>query len=110
MDSTGVGALIRLRKRSRELNHHFFLVAPRPQFSAALKLMKLDEFFTIQASTSGVRILMESAAGAAPVTSDVQEKELQHPLGRRGDGTQFCGELGRLYRIRTFPGHARDEL
>jgi N-acetylglucosaminyldiphosphoundecaprenol N-acetyl-beta-D-mannosaminyltransferase len=77
VDSTGVGALIRLRKRSRELNHHFFLVAPRPQFSAALKLMKLDEFFTIQASTSGVRILMESAAGAAPVTSDVQEKELQ---------------------------------
>ena len=77
LDSTGVGALIRLRKRSRELNHHFFLVAPRPQVWAALKLMKLDEFFTMQASTSGVRILMESAAGATPVTSDVQEKELQ---------------------------------
>jgi len=76
-DSTGIGALIRLRKQARELGHQFFLVAPRPQVSAALKLMKLDEFFTIQASASGVRILMESAAGAAPVTSDVQEKELQ---------------------------------
>jgi anti-anti-sigma factor len=77
VDSTGIGALIRLRKQARELGHQFFLVAPRPQVSAALKLMKLDDFFTIQASASGVRILMESAAGAAPVSSDVQEKELQ---------------------------------
>ena len=77
VDSTGIGVLIRLRKRSRELGHQFFLVAPRSQVSAALKMMKLDEFFTIQASVSGVRILMEGASGANPVTSDVLEKELQ---------------------------------
>ncbi len=77
VDSTGIGALIRLRKQARDLGHQFFLVAPRPQVTAALKLMKLDEFFTIQASASGVRILLESSAGAAPVTSDVMEKELQ---------------------------------
>lgn len=77
VDSTGIGALIRLRRRARELNWQFFLIAPRPQVAAALKLMKLDEFFTIQASIAGARIIMESAAGAAPVTSGVQEKELQ---------------------------------
>jgi N-acetylglucosaminyldiphosphoundecaprenol N-acetyl-beta-D-mannosaminyltransferase len=76
-DSTGVGALIRLRRRSRELGWQFFLIAPCPSVAAALKLMKLDEFFTIQASLAGARILMESSAGTAPVTSGVLAAELQ---------------------------------
>jgi len=76
-DSTGIGALIRLRKRARELGWQFFLIAPRPPVKAALKMMKLDEFFTVQASLAGARILMVSAAGAPAVTSGVQEKELQ---------------------------------
>lgn len=76
VDSTGIGALIRLRRRSRELGWQFFLIAPRPPVEAALKMMKLDEFFTIQASIAGARIIMDSAVGAAPVTSDVQEAEL----------------------------------
>jgi exopolysaccharide biosynthesis WecB/TagA/CpsF family protein/anti-anti-sigma factor len=77
VDSTGIGALIRLRRRARELGWQFFLIAPRPPVEAALKLMKLDEFFTIQASIAGARIIMESTAGAAPVTSGVLEAELQ---------------------------------
>jgi N-acetylglucosaminyldiphosphoundecaprenol N-acetyl-beta-D-mannosaminyltransferase len=76
-DSTGIGALIRLRRRSRELGWQFFLIAPHPPVESALKLMKLDEFFTIQASLSGARIVMESAAGAMSVSSGVQETELQ---------------------------------
>jgi N-acetylglucosaminyldiphosphoundecaprenol N-acetyl-beta-D-mannosaminyltransferase len=76
-DSTGVGALIRLRRRARELGWQFFLIAPRPPVEAVLKLMKLDEFFTIQASAAGARIVMESAAGAASVTSGVLEAELR---------------------------------
>ncbi|HUC83927.1 MAG TPA: WecB/TagA/CpsF family glycosyltransferase [Candidatus Acidoferrales bacterium] len=76
-DSTGVGALIRLRRRSRELGWQFFLITPRPAVEAALKQMKLEEFFTIQASVAGARIVMESAAGAAAVTSGVLEAELQ---------------------------------
>ncbi|HEY5043512.1 MAG TPA: STAS domain-containing protein, partial [Verrucomicrobiae bacterium] len=76
-DSTGIGALIRLRKRARELGWQFILIAPRPPVVSALKLMKLDEFFTVQASLAGARILMESSAGAPSVTSGVQEKELQ---------------------------------
>jgi N-acetylglucosaminyldiphosphoundecaprenol N-acetyl-beta-D-mannosaminyltransferase len=77
VDSTGIGALIRLRRRSRELGWQFFLIALRPPVAAALKLMKLDEFFAIQASLAGARIVMESAVGVAPVTSGVLEAELQ---------------------------------
>jgi len=77
VDSTGIGALIRLRRKARELGWQFFLIAPRPPVEAALKMMKLDEFFTIQASLSGARILMESTVGSVPVSSGVQEAELQ---------------------------------
>ena len=76
-DSTGIGSLIRLRKRARESGNQFFLIAPRAPVAAALKLMKLDEFFTVQASIAGVRILMESSAGALAVTSDTLDNGLQ---------------------------------
>ena len=76
-DSTGVGTLVRLRRRARELGWQFFLINPRPQVEAALKVLKLDEFFMIQASLAGARIVMESGAGAAAVSSGVLEAELQ---------------------------------
>jgi N-acetylglucosaminyldiphosphoundecaprenol N-acetyl-beta-D-mannosaminyltransferase len=76
-DSTGVGLLIRLRKRARELGHQFFLITPRPPIEAALKLMKLDEFFNIQADLNSAYILMESAAGTPVVSSGVQQTELK---------------------------------
>ncbi len=76
-DSTGVGMLIRLRKRARELEHQFVLISPRPQIEAALKLMKLDEFFNIQTGLNSAYILMESVTNAPKVTSGVQQTELQ---------------------------------
>jgi N-acetylglucosaminyldiphosphoundecaprenol N-acetyl-beta-D-mannosaminyltransferase len=75
-DSTGIGVLIRLRKRSREHGFQFFLVAPRPAIEDALKLMKLDEFFIIQTSLNSARLQMENAARSPVVTSGVAEKEL----------------------------------
>ena len=77
IDSTGIGTLIRLRKRARELAHQFYLIAPRPPVEAALRMMKLDEFFTVQASVAGACILMESLARSPVVSSGVQETELQ---------------------------------
>jgi len=76
-DSTGVGMLIRLRRRARELGWQFFLIAPRPQIEAALKVMKLDEFFNVQASVASARMVLESASNTVPVTSGVNEAELQ---------------------------------
>jgi N-acetylglucosaminyldiphosphoundecaprenol N-acetyl-beta-D-mannosaminyltransferase len=77
VDSTGVGALIRLRRRSRELGWHFFLVGLRPPVEAALKLMKLNEFFMIQPAVAGARSVMESMACMTQVTSGVRDAELQ---------------------------------
>ncbi len=77
IDSTGLGLLMRLRKRARELGHQFFLVALRPTVETALKAMRLDEFFTLQASVAGARIIMESFARTAAVSSGVKESTLQ---------------------------------
>ena len=76
-DSTGIGALVRLRRRAVESGRQFHLVAPPPPVVAALRSMKLDEFFSIQASLSGARMLMESVAATTPVTSGVLATELQ---------------------------------
>ncbi|MEI8288835.1 MAG: WecB/TagA/CpsF family glycosyltransferase [Verrucomicrobiota bacterium] len=76
-DSTGIGVLIRLHKRSRELGLQFYLISPQPPVEAALKMMKLNDFFNIQTSVAGAQFLMDSLAQSPMVTSDVQETELQ---------------------------------
>ena len=76
-DSTGIGLLIRLRKKARELGYEFYLIAPRPPILAALRMMKLHDFFNVQSSITSARYLMESVARAPVVTSQVQENELQ---------------------------------
>ena len=94
-DSTGIGVLIRLRKRARELGHQFFLVAPRPPIESILRMMKLEEFFSIQNSAASARLLMESAAQASPVNSSINQNVLQ--LQWRGDVTaRNAVELGAL--------------
>jgi len=77
VDSTGIGLLIRLRKRARELGHQFFLIAPRLSVVATLRLMKLEEFFSIQSSIAGARLLIESIARTPVVDSAVAGPELQ---------------------------------
>ena len=76
-DSTGIGALVRLRRLTVESNHQFYLIAPPPPIAAALRMMKLDDFFNIQTSLAGARTLMQSVATTAPVTSGVLATELQ---------------------------------
>ena len=94
-DSTGMGVLIRLRKRARELGHQFVLVAPRPAIESILRMMKLEEFFSIQNSTASARLLIESAAQASPVKSSMNQNTLQ--LQWRGDVTALnVVELGAL--------------
>ena len=99
-DSTGVGVLIRLRKRARELGRQFILIAPRPPVQDALKLMKLDEFFTVQASLAGARILMESSAGATPVSSGASGKVLS---------IRWAGEITTLNAV-ELGAHTESEL
>ena len=74
-DSTGIGVLIRLRKRARELGHQFFLVAPQPAVQSALALMKLEEFFSLQPTLASARLALENATRPPVVTSNVREKQ-----------------------------------
>jgi N-acetylglucosaminyldiphosphoundecaprenol N-acetyl-beta-D-mannosaminyltransferase len=76
-DSTGIGVLIRLRRRARELSNQFILVAMKPPIEAALRAMKLDEFFTTQATVAGARMMLESLTKTPAVSSDVALTELQ---------------------------------
>jgi len=76
-DSSGIGMLIRLRKRARELGHQLILVALQPLAESALRLMNLHEFFTIQASVADARALIQTLASAPLVSSAVQAKEIR---------------------------------
>ena len=77
VDSTGIGLLIRLRKRARELGHQFFLIAPRPPVLAALRLMKLEEFFLVQSSIAVARMIIEGLNRTSPVSSAAANLELK---------------------------------
>ena len=93
VDSSGVGMLIRLRKRAREQGHQFILVAPQPLVEAALRLMHLHEFFPIQPTIAGARELIQSLALAPLVSSAVQTKKI-HILWSGEVIAANAGEIG----------------
>ncbi len=52
VDSTGIGLLVRLRKRARELSRPFILAAPSAAMRTTLHLMKLETFFELEPSVA----------------------------------------------------------
>jgi N-acetylglucosaminyldiphosphoundecaprenol N-acetyl-beta-D-mannosaminyltransferase len=60
IDSTGIGALIRMQKSMREAGKQLVLVGPNQVLERALHLMKLSEFFT---STPDVPTALNLIAG-----------------------------------------------
>jgi len=76
VDSTGIGMLIRLRKRSRELGHGLVLVAPGPQVQSALKLMQLQDFFAVEAALPAARLRVTSETGGAQLSVRTQADTL----------------------------------
>jgi len=75
-DSTGMGLLIRLRKRSRELGHGMVLVSPGTQMRAALELMKLSDFFAVETSLSAARVRVKNETGGAQLSVRTQAETL----------------------------------
>lgn len=60
IDSTGVGLLIRLQKRSRLLGQQLILLCPSENIQRALQMMKLDDFFvSVDTWASAQRCLEE---------------------------------------------------
>jgi len=54
-DSSGMGLLIQLTKIAREYGNGFALVQPRPKVLAAMELMKLTAFFTLETDFDAAR-------------------------------------------------------
>lgn len=58
IDSTGMGLLIRLQKKARISGRRLILIAPSPAVMSALKLMRLQDFFTIARDfNDGLRLI-----------------------------------------------------
>jgi anti-anti-sigma factor len=47
IDSTGMGLLVRLQRQARTAGRKLILLAPSPAVRSALRLMKVEKFFTI---------------------------------------------------------------
>lgn len=59
IDSTGIGLLLRLKKRAHIAGGQLILVAPSQPVQSALKLMRLWDFFTIARDIDHARQLLE---------------------------------------------------
>ncbi len=95
VDSTGMGVLIKLRKQARELNHAFVLVAPTAQVIAALRLMKLETFFTIESSVSAARLQLRESPGKT-VTLTAQPTAQAAAVELRWVGEVTAGNVAEL--------------
>lgn len=67
VDSTGIGLLIRLQKKARITGGQLILVAPSRAMQAALKMMRLRDYFIIAENYSEARNISEAAAVVNPV-------------------------------------------
>ncbi|MGN6556276.1 MAG: WecB/TagA/CpsF family glycosyltransferase, partial [Verrucomicrobiota bacterium] len=76
LDSTGIGCLIQMQKQLSAGGRQLILFAPDQRVVAALKFMRVDEFFSIAPDLKAARQLSESIAesssGSAPsATADL---------------------------------------
>lgn len=67
VDSTGIGLLIRLQKKARITGGQLILVSLSRAMQSALKLMRLQDFFTIARDFFHARKIANSAAVVNPV-------------------------------------------
>ena len=68
IDSTGVGWLIRLRKKLRGAGLRLVLLAPTPAVVRALELMRLTEFFSIASDQAMVQGYLSETPDSAKAT------------------------------------------
>jgi len=91
-DSTGIGLLIRLRKRSRELGRGFVLVAPGVQLMTAMRLMQLQDFFAVETTLAEARLRVKNETGGAQLSVRTQADTLV--IRWQGDVTaETAGDL-----------------
>lgn len=77
IDSTGIGLLVRLRKRAREVDKPLLLAAPTPPVASALQLMKLTTFFEIEPSLEAARARCQfKSVSSAPSIAATPDPEV----------------------------------
>lgn len=67
IDSTGMGLLVRLQRHARIAGRKIILLAPSSEVRSALRLMKLDNFFTVASSLASARQLIDANRFDGPV-------------------------------------------
>jgi N-acetylglucosaminyldiphosphoundecaprenol N-acetyl-beta-D-mannosaminyltransferase len=107
VDSTGVGVLIRLCKQAREVKRGFVLTCLQPTVETALRMMKLEKFFSIEASVVAARVRMLSERTASQVGVRAEQEVIV--LSWRGDITattapEIC--LATLEQLKAVPDGA----
>jgi N-acetylglucosaminyldiphosphoundecaprenol N-acetyl-beta-D-mannosaminyltransferase len=119
VDSTGMGLLIRLHKQARIARRQLILFQPSRSVMAALKLMRLTDFFHIANDMIRATHLMEAAEADLPVTyhpnyfpskpsifwqgeltadnaGQVWNSTRQHMMAHQKNGGQFLIDLSAL--------------
>lgn len=84
-DSTGMGMLVRLRKRLAAGDRQLVLVAPRAGVTRALELMRLAEFFPVVVDVAGARELVRGRAEERNVLVAPRRESPNELLAWQGD-------------------------
>lgn len=83
IDSTGIGLLVRLRKRAREVEQVLLLAGLSKPLMSALQLMKLESFFDTEPTVESAR----SKCGGAPSSPSVLASADSEVIRWRGEVT-----------------------
>lgn len=97
VDSTGIGLLVRLRKQARGADRALVLAAIPASLLATLKLMKLDEFFSMEAGLAAARL----RARMAPSGSRLQVQSQADALVVDWQGEITASTAGSIFE-KTF--------
>lgn len=92
MDSTGVGLLIRLQKKARITGGRLVLLAPSPAALNTLKLMRLQDFFSIASDIWDARKIFEASPVAGPALLQKNYFPSKPALSWRGEITAANAE------------------
>jgi anti-anti-sigma factor len=87
IDSTGIGYLIRLQKRLRSAQSELVLIAPSAPVSRALKLMRIDEFFSCAPDLASAQYLVQVRSRERSATVTLRTPAAVTPLVWHGEIT-----------------------
>ena len=106
IDSTGVGLLIRLQKKARITGRQLILVSPSNAVLSSLRLMKLQDFFTIARDMDEAHRLMGNAA-EEPVGLPPEAATSKPELFWRGEVTAANADVVWQRTLNYLAAHAK---